>query len=251
MMIVQMEIRGWRDRSDLIAQIRSAKKNDVLKIMVVTNQTEWTPDWVTEASKQANVAKGLVRPVFIGGAKHALTWSSAHPLGTKTPSRVRIELLRPWARSYLASRLYSIDALRSPLVDKILQLTGGWNDPCQTLATHDAQQGGDKALPKCPTLAASGIGPSDLAKIAGKLNPDTWLDLSLTRLEDEPVFEYRVREGDYIPFANASAGQQATALLKALLNQSGPPLIIDQPEEDLDNPVILEVVQQTSIIKLP
>jgi chromosome segregation protein len=75
-------------------------------------------------------------------------------------------------------------------------------------------------------------------------NPDTWLDLSLTRLEDEPVFEYRVREGDYIPFANASAGQQATALLKALLNQSGPPLIIDQPEEDLDNPVILEVVQQ-------
>jgi type III restriction enzyme len=28
------------------------------------------------------------------------------------------------------------------------------------------------------------------------------------------------------------------------LNQSGPPLIIDQPEEDLDNPVILEIVTQ-------
>ena len=130
---VQMEIRGWRDRSDLITQIRSAKKNDILKIIVVTNQTEWTPDWVIEASKQANVAKGIVRPVFIGGPKHALSWSNAHPLGTKTPSRVRIELLRPWARSYLASRLNSIDALRSPLVDKILQLTGGWNDPCQTV----------------------------------------------------------------------------------------------------------------------
>ena len=61
---------------------------------------------------------------------------------------------------------------------------------------------------------------------------------------DSPVFEFRAREEDYIPFENASAGQQATALLKALLNQPGPPLIIDQPEEDLDNPVILEVVEQ-------
>jgi type III restriction enzyme len=33
-------------------------------------------------------------------------------------------------------------------------------------------------------------------------------------------------------------------LLKTLLNQSGPPLIIDQPEEDLDNPVMLEIVGQ-------
>ena len=28
-----------------------------------------------------------------------------------------------------------------------------------------------------------------------------------------PVFEYRAREGEYIPFRNASPGQQATALL--------------------------------------
>jgi type III restriction enzyme len=53
-----------------------------------------------------------------------------------------------------------------------------------------------------------------------------------------------VPQGEYIPFRNASAGQQATALLKTLLNQPGPPLIIDQPEEDLDNPVMIEVVNQ-------
>jgi type III restriction enzyme len=34
------------------------------------------------------------------------------------------------------------------------------------------------------------------------------------------------------------------ALPKALLNQPGPPLIIDQPEEDLNNPVMLQVVGQ-------
>jgi type III restriction enzyme len=47
-----------------------------------------------------------------------------------------------------------------------------------------------------------------------------------------------------MPFRNASAGQQATALLKTLLNQPGPPLLIDQPEEDLDNPVMQEIVEQ-------
>ena len=58
------------------------------------------------------------------------------------------------------------------------------------------------------------------------------------------MFEYQAREQEYIPFRNASAGQQATALLKTLLNQAGPPLIIDQPEEDLDNPVMLEIVER-------
>jgi type III restriction enzyme len=29
-----------------------------------------------------------------------------------------------------------------------------------------------------------------------------------------------------------------------LLDQGGPPLIIDQPEEDLDNPVMIEIVEQ-------
>jgi type III restriction enzyme len=75
------------------------------------------------------------------------------------------------------------------------------------------------------------------------------LELSLVEIESEPAFEYQSRENDYIPFKNASAGQQATALLKTLLNEIGPPLIIDQPEEDLDNPVISEIVEQVWIAK--
>lgn len=86
-------------------------------------------------------------------------------------------------------------------------------------------------------------------RIARALKPEQWLSLSLTAITSVPVFEYRAREGEYIPFRNASAGQQATALLKTLLNQSGPPLIIDQPEEDLDNPVMLEVVEQVWLAK--
>lgn len=99
-------------------------------------------------------------------------------------------------------------------------------------------------MPETPFLAAAGATKSDLEKLARKLAPDDWLSLSLAEIESEPYFEYRSREGEYIQFSNASSGQQATALLRTLLNQAGPPLLVDQPEEDLDNPVMQEIVEQ-------
>jgi type III restriction enzyme len=49
---------------------------------------------------------------------------------------------------------------------------------------------------------------------------------------------------DFIAFADASAGQQATALLTVLLNQEGAPLIIDQPEDDIDSKLVQNIVEQ-------
>lgn len=98
--------------------------------------------------------------------------------------------------------------------------------------------------PAAPTLTAAGIKPDQLERMAQYLKPETWLSLALTPIKSVPVYEFRAKEADYIPFKNASAGQQATALLRTLLNQPGPPLIVDQPEEDLDNPVMLEIVEQ-------
>ncbi len=46
-----------------------------------------------------------------------------------------------------------------------------------------------------------------------------------------------------IPFAKASPGQQASALLRLLLGQSAGTLIVDQPEDDLDNKVMMEIVK--------
>ncbi len=114
----------------------------------------------------------------------------------------------------------------------------------EKLAEFDTELDSTERMPATPELAAAGLTASDLDRIAHGLKPESWLALSLTPIKSEPVFEYRARESEYIPFRNASAGQQATALLKTLLNQPGPPLIIDQPEEDLDNPVMLEIVEQ-------
>ncbi len=114
----------------------------------------------------------------------------------------------------------------------------------ERLAEFDQERDGPDKRPEAPALSRTGLTGANLEGIARTLKPDDWLTLSLTPIKSEPWFEYQAREQEYIPFRNASAGQQATALLKTLLNQPGPPLIIDQPEEDLDNPVMLEIVER-------
>jgi type III restriction enzyme len=98
--------------------------------------------------------------------------------------------------------------------------------------------------PKTVTTALAAFNSSELERIAGRVTPEAVMGLCLVPMNDHPVFEYKTRDGQYIAFAVASAGQQATALLRVLLNQEGPPLIIDQPEDDLDSNVMLEVVSQ-------
>lgn len=95
-----------------------------------------------------------------------------------------------------------------------------------------------------PTLSRLGFAVQDLQRIKPKITPEGWLDLSLTPLVDQPVFEYQSKPGTYIPFRSASAGQQATALLTTLLTQDGMPLLIDQPEEDLDSETVQHIVEK-------
>lgn len=54
-------------------------------------------------------------------------------------------------------------------------------------------------------------------------------------------FSYRDSSG-LMPFKQASPGQQAAALLHLLLHQQAGTLIIDQPEDDLDNRTIMGIV---------
>jgi type III restriction enzyme len=120
-----------------------------------------------------------------------------------------------------------------------------WNailDDLEKLAEHDPERDGAERRPETATLSSIGLSATDLDRIDRTLKPEQWLSLSLTPIKSVPIFEYQSREAEYIPFGNASSGQQATALLETLLTQGTFPLIIDQPEEDLDNPVMLEIV---------
>jgi len=95
-----------------------------------------------------------------------------------------------------------------------------------------------------PKLRGLGFTAQGLLAITRKITPKDWLDILLISLKDLPKFQYHINDNKYIPFETASPGQQATALLTILLNQQNVgPLIIDQPEDDLDNAIISEVVK--------
>lgn len=141
-------------------------------------------------------------------------------------------------------------AVRAAKIEKFLDKVAASEDPLDAwLAAMDeledrvlrtAEAGGLPAL----QTALSAFAESDIEKVVKRLTPENVLELLLLSLSDQPVFEYGRKENDYIQFSDASAGQQATALLRVLLSQPGPPLIIDQPEDDLDSQVIQQIVDQ-------
>lgn len=114
----------------------------------------------------------------------------------------------------------------------------------ESLALHSTA--GSNPLPVTKVLDKCGFIESEKTRIANGFDPARWLELSVTELEFNPVFQYCTNKDtkEYIDFADASAGQQATALLTVLLNQPGAPLVIDQPEDDVDSKMSPEIVQQ-------
>ena len=99
--------------------------------------------------------------------------------------------------------------------------------------------------PHTPILDSAGFSSANKKKIAENLNSNGFLDLATITIGFLPKFKYQTNNqmGDEIPFEDASAGQQATALLNVLLNQDGFPLIIDQPEDDIDNRAIEKIIK--------
>ncbi|MDD9998654.1 MAG: AAA family ATPase [Rhodospirillaceae bacterium] len=82
-----------------------------------------------------------------------------------------------------------------------------------------------------------------LARECGK-TPDLLDRLLAWFPEDALVVEYsRLGDGkDFQPIAQASAGQRSAAMLAFLLAHGEEPLVLDQPEDDLDNHLIYDLV---------
>lgn len=73
------------------------------------------------------------------------------------------------------------------------------------------------------------------------LNDKSLIDLDLLFPEDEIQIDYKVGN-TYKSILNASAGQKTAAILTLLLSHGTTPLILDQPEDDLDNRLIYDLV---------
>lgn len=80
-----------------------------------------------------------------------------------------------------------------------------------------------------------------IAKIT-TLNGEQLNSIDLMFPEDIIQLEYRTNAGVWKTLSNASAGQKTAAILTLILSQGKKPLILDQPEDDLDNYLIYDLV---------
>lgn len=84
--------------------------------------------------------------------------------------------------------------------------------------------------------------PNQVAKAYDNFSDKTVGAVLSSTPRDGIVLTY-ISDGQTIRFEQASPGQQASALLRLLLRQAVGTLIIDQPEDDLDNRVMMEIVR--------
>lgn len=82
-------------------------------------------------------------------------------------------------------------------------------------------------------------------KVLRKIDPEDVDRLALYAPGDSVLVEYRDASGNWKKLAQGSPGQQAAALLAFVLRQGEEPIILDQPEDDLDNTVIYELLVTT------
>jgi chromosome segregation protein len=124
-----------------------------------------------------------------------------------------------------------------------------WESFCDRLLTVSKSR-----LQAGPSSKAASSGSAALESLLFELTPQQsagiYQNLTASRVSailsatpnDYISFDYRDRN-QHIPFQQASPGQQAAALLNLLLRQEAGTLIIDQPEDDLDNKVIMQIVR--------
>jgi len=95
--------------------------------------------------------------------------------------------------------------------------------------------------PSTPILSEA-LGPDFIERLKEAISTER-VSVLLRAILRPRVEVFHIREGNPIEFRKASQGEQAATLLNILMNQSHGPLIIDQPEEDLDNKIINEIIK--------
>lgn len=81
----------------------------------------------------------------------------------------------------------------------------------------------------------------------GRISEENLFELETLSVPDLPLIELRVGSGalGYRPLRALSVGQKCTALLAIILLESSASLLVDQPEDDLDNQFIFAQIVET------
>lgn len=87
---------------------------------------------------------------------------------------------------------------------------------------------------------------SDFCKAIQNMNDNDFYKLCIILPDDRIELQYKPEgaRSNYQPLSTASAGQKAAAIITLILSQSDSPVLLDQPEDDLDNRLVYELVVQ-------
>ncbi|OXX83640.1 hypothetical protein AVM15_09615, partial [Paraclostridium benzoelyticum] len=82
--------------------------------------------------------------------------------------------------------------------------------------------------------------------ILATLDDESLINIKLLIPEDLVKFQYRTNKTNkFKSIDTASAGQKTSAILTYILSKGTGPLILDQPEDDLDNKIIYDLIINT------
>lgn len=160
--------------------------------------------------------------------------NAARRIGRKLRDRLRVEVrfasdrkpLEAFLREYIGGRIgEAVDRLKALPDVSVRALAQACRQGTEVLV----QQFG---LPAAQAQRLAGAGVDVLLRLEElELAPDVVLEMNVAAL-GQPA--------DWKPLEKLSTGQKATAILMLLFLESEAPLVIDQPEDDLDNRFITE-----------
>lgn len=165
-----------------------------------------------------------------------LRQKQAETISQMLQNRVRVNVVHRGQRKEYAKEL---DAFfeKSGVSEKALEHIASSNENMDGIGISEKVQNGESAL-----IDAYGITQAQAHKIVTYLEDDDMrlFDLQLRAPDDDVQVFLVVNDTLAAPLERLSAGQRATAILLILLTQKDRLLLVDQPEEDLDNRFIYD-----------
>lgn len=160
------------------------------------------------------------------------------------------------ALDLVATKTGSKETTRITALDEAIAADGAWStldklrtDCLAVLYWHSMGSSGGEDQPKFETLSTV-LGDTDKIRSALVELMDSARIEAIAKAVPKPQISlFYCDDKRELAFEKASEGQRAAALLFMLLQQPGGPLIIDQPEGDLDNSIIADLTEKLHTAK--
>jgi hypothetical protein len=169
----------------------------------------------------------------VRGEKHRARRRAADRLNEALDGNVRIDLEH--------------QGVREPFLERLISLrTGTRQDALRRLIEHAefSPSAFAKAVRQSALETAFGLPQGQATTLQRALDETTLLELELVELPDRVALALDIAVGEarheYRDLSRLSPGQKSTAILLLVMQESTDPLLIDQPEDDLDNRFIYD-----------